>query len=97
MSNCRNIKIDEINGEFNKKVVMELLGMDGNAFVLMGEFSKRARRQGWAKEEIDYVLGKCMSGDYNNLLRTLMQYTTEDEENPEVVYVNGKAYRRIEE
>lgn len=97
MSNFRNVKIDEINGDFDKKVVMELVGLDGNAFVLMGEFSKRARKQGWTKEEIDYVLNKCMSGDYNNLLRTLMQYTTEDDENPEVVYVNGKAYRRVGE
>lgn len=97
MTKYRNIKIDESIGEFDKKVVMELVGLDGNAFVLMGEFSKRARRQGWTKEEIGYVLEKCMSGDYDNLLRTLMQYTTEDEENPEVVYHNGKAYRRVEE
>lgn len=97
MSKYRNLKIDEINGDFDKKVVMELVGLDGNAFSLMGEFSKRAKRQGWKDEEVNYVLEKCMSGDYNNLLRTLMEYTTEDEENPEVVYVNGVAYRRIDE
>lgn len=97
MTKYRNIKIDESIGEFNKKVVMNLVGLDGNAFSLMGEFSKRARRQGWTKEEINYVLEKCMGSDYENLLRTLMQYTTEDEENPELIYHNGKAYRRVEE
>jgi len=97
MTKYRNIKIDESIGEFNKKVVMELVGLDGNAFSLMGEFSKRARRQGWTNDEINYVLEKCMSSDYDNLLRTLMQYTTEDEENPEFVYHNGKAYRRVGE
>ncbi len=58
-----------------KKVKMELVGLDGNAFSLMGTFQQNARRQGWNKEEIDEVIKKCMSGDYNNLLRVLMEHT----------------------
>ena len=60
-----------------KKVKMNLVGLDGNAFMLMGAFSQNAKRQGWSKEEIDVVLQKCMSGDYNNLLCTLMDNTEE--------------------
>lgn len=60
-----------------KKVKMKLVGLDGNAFSLMGEFQKNARKQGWKKEEIDVVIKKCMSGDYNNLLTVLMEHTEE--------------------
>jgi hypothetical protein len=64
----------------SKKVKMNLVGLDGNAFSLMGSFSSNARRQGWSKEEINRVLEKCISGDYDNLLITLIQHTDEDDE-----------------
>jgi len=54
-----------------KKVKMQLVGIDGNAFCLLGAFSKAARQQGWSKEEINAVTNQAMSGDYNNLLYTL--------------------------
>ena len=54
-----------------KKVTLELVGLDGNAYSLMGAFQKQARREGWSKEEIDAVLDECYSGDYNHLLCTL--------------------------
>jgi hypothetical protein len=60
-----------------KKVKMNLVGLDGNAFSLMGAFSRTARQQGWTKEEIDAVLKICMSGDYENLISTLVEYTEE--------------------
>lgn len=63
-----------------KKVKMNLVGLDGNAFSLMGSFSGNARRQGWSKEEINLVLEKCMSGDYDNLLSTLVEHTEEDDD-----------------
>ena len=36
-----------------KKVKLELVGLDGNAFFLMGAFSRAARRQGWSQPEIN--------------------------------------------
>ena len=57
------------------RVTMNLVGLDGNAFALMGAFQKNARRQGWPQEEIDKVLDECTSGDYNHLLRVLMAHT----------------------
>ena len=37
----------------NKKVKLELVGLDGNAFFLMGAFQRQARREKWTQEEID--------------------------------------------
>ncbi len=64
-----------MTNKIGKKVTLELVGLNGNAFVLMGAFSSQARKEGWTKEEIDEVLNECMSGDYNHLLCTLMYHT----------------------
>jgi hypothetical protein len=61
----------------DKKVNMNLVGLNDNAFFLLGAFQRQARRQGWSKEEIDFVINECKSGDYNHLLSTLMNYTEE--------------------
>lgn len=57
-----------------KKIKLELAGLDGNAFALMGAFSRQARKEGWTKDEIEKVMTECRSGDYDNLLRTLMAH-----------------------
>lgn len=62
----------------DKKVNLTLVGLDGNAFSLLGSFQRAARKQGWSKDEIDLVLNECMSGDYNHLLTTLMTYCEEE-------------------
>ena len=54
-----------------KKVIGSLVGVDGNAFMLMGHFSRLAIRQGWTEEEIDKVLNEAMSGDYDHLIQTI--------------------------
>lgn len=69
----------------NKKVSLNLKGMDGNAFMLMGAFSKQAKREGWTRSEIDAVLSETRKGDYDHLLQTLIEHTddvisTEDAE-----------------
>ena len=58
----------------NKQITLELVGLDGNAYSLMGAFKRQARIEKWTTEEIDEVLKECMSGDYNHLLATLMKY-----------------------
>jgi hypothetical protein len=55
----------------NKKVKLELVGLNGNAFSLMGAFQKAARKQGWTKPEIDKVLAEAMKNDYDHLISTL--------------------------
>lgn len=63
----------------NVKVKLTLVGIDKNTFSLMVAFRKAASRQGWDQADIDEVLYKCMSGDYNHLLSTLMDYTEDPE------------------
>lgn len=58
----------------NKKVNLQLVGLDSNAFALMGAFQKQARREGWEKEEIELVLHEARSGDYDHLLATLSDH-----------------------
>jgi hypothetical protein len=57
--------------DITKKVDLQLVGIDGNAFSLMGAFQGKARREGWSKEEIAAVLAECQKGDYDHLLVTL--------------------------
>lgn len=61
-------------------VKLELVGLDGNAFSLMGAFQRQARREKWAQDEIETVLTECRSGDYNHLLATLMDHTQSPED-----------------
>lgn len=56
----------------NKKVNLTLVGIDGNAFSIIGAFQKQARKEGWKQDEIKSVLDEAMSGDYNHLLQTIM-------------------------
>lgn len=56
-----------------KKVKLQLVGLDGNAFSVMGAFQSQASREGWTKEEINGVLDEAMSGDYTHLLSTIAQ------------------------
>ena len=56
-------------------VPLELVGLNGNALVLMGTFKRAARQAGTPSTEIEAVLADCMSGDYNHLVATLMENT----------------------
>lgn len=56
-----------------KTIKLNLVGLDGNAFALMGAFRKQAKKEGWTAAEIKEVLDKCMESDYDDLLCTLME------------------------
>ncbi len=58
----------------NKEVDLDLSKIDGNAYSIMGYFSREARRQGWNQEEIDLVLEECQKGDYNHLVAAILLY-----------------------
>ncbi len=58
-----------------KKVTLDLVGIDGNAFVILGKFKRKAKQQGWSKEEIQEVLDEAKSGDYDHLLKTIIKHT----------------------
>jgi len=57
------------------KVPLQLVGLDGNAFAIMGRFRESARQHGWSQDKIQSVLAECRAGNYDHLLQTIMQYT----------------------
>jgi hypothetical protein len=58
----------------DKTINLDLVGLDGNAFALMGAFRKQARREGWDAKEIETVMTECQSSDYDHLLATLIKH-----------------------
>tara|TARA_R110000850_G_scaffold254614_1_gene380253 strand:- start:136747 stop:136968 length:222 start_codon:yes stop_codon:yes gene_type:complete len=57
-----------------KTVNLDLVGVNGNAFMIMGVFGRQARKEGWSQDEIDSVLKEAKSGDYNHLLATIKNH-----------------------
>ena len=51
----------------------DLVGVDGNAFSVMGYVAKALKREG-LRDKVDEMRKKAMSGDYNHLLITCMDY-----------------------
>jgi len=58
----------------NKTVNLDLVGVNGNAFMIMGVFQRQAKKEGWTQDEIDLVLKETKSGDYDHLLATIINY-----------------------
>ena len=56
------------------KVKVKLVGEDGNAFSILGKCIREAKRAGLPQEEIDKFKEEAMSGDYNDLLYTCMDW-----------------------
>ena len=69
-----------MENKIGKTLNLELVGVDGNAYAVMGVFSRQARREGWTQEEIDSVLEEAQSGDYDHLLSTIMTYCEPQDE-----------------
>ena len=61
--------------ELPEPVKLNLVGVDGNAFAVMGTWQRQARKEGWTKEQIDVVLEDAKSSDYNHLLATIIGHT----------------------
>ena len=56
------------------KPTVQLIGLDGNAYAVLGACFKAARKAKWSQEKIDDFKASATSGDYNNLLQTAMTY-----------------------
>ena len=52
----------------SKRKKYSLVGVDGNAFAVMGYVTRCMRECKCTREEIDEYRDNAMSGDYNNLL-----------------------------
>ena len=55
-------------------VKVKLVGENGNAFAVLGTARSAARKAKVPQEEIDAFMNEAMSGDYNHLLCTCMNW-----------------------
>lgn len=55
-------------------VVVSLSGQDGNAGAIMGRVSRALTGAGAGRDDVAQFRAECMSGDYYNLLRTVMEW-----------------------
>lgn len=58
----------------DKRVSLNLVGIDGNAFAVMGAFRRQAIDENWSEQEIAAVLTEAQSGNYDHLLLTIMNH-----------------------
>ena len=56
------------------KPKVELIGRDGNAFAILGECQRAARKAGWSSEAILRFQAEAMEGDYDELLTTVLRH-----------------------
>lgn len=65
-------------------VHVRLLDEDGGAGAIMGRVTRALKHQGKVSEaECNEFRMQCISGDYDNLLRTVMAWVaTDDEDHP---------------
>ena len=55
----------------HKSVSLNLVGLNGNAYALIGAFNRQARKEGWSQDEIDAVVTEAKNGNYVHLLATI--------------------------
>ena len=55
-------------------ICIPLVGQDGNAFAVIGAVQRALRKAGVHQDEINQYLKDAMSGDYDNMLRTTMDW-----------------------
>lgn len=57
-------------------VAVQLSGGSGDAGSIMGSIARGLQRAGIDSSEINEFRRECMSGDYDNLLRTAMKWVS---------------------
>ncbi len=67
-------KGEDYNWSKQPRPEVTLVGVDGNAYALMGAATSGMREAGCTSEHIDRVMDEAMSGDYDALIRTLAYY-----------------------
>ena len=57
-----------------KTLNLNLTGMEGNAFAILGTFQSQARKEKWTNEEIALVINEAKSSDYDHLLAVILAH-----------------------
>ena len=85
---CEGASRSDMNAQFEEKelrrpglpdgakVVVKLVGEDGNAFAILGRVSKALRRADMPEKAEEY-LARATEGDYDHLLAVTLEYVTE--------------------
>ena len=69
------------NGVEYPEVSVQLAGLDGNSFAILGRVCQAMRSAGIGSAEVDAFLGDAMAGDYDQLLWVVMK-TVDTRQNP---------------
>ena len=56
------------------KPELELIGQDGNAFMILGLAKRAATKAGWTAEQWTTYKTEATAGNYDNLLQVTMKY-----------------------
>jgi hypothetical protein len=56
------------------KPQVTLVGENGNAFAVLGKCVAAAKKAKWTEDQMKEFSKKAMSGDYDNLLQTCLEY-----------------------
>ena len=59
-------------------VKVKLVGQDGNAFFILGTVIKALRQAGYDKGFIQQFQDTATAGDYDHLLKTVLEYVNVD-------------------
>lgn len=54
--------------------MIDLRGPEGNAFYLMGYAQRFGRQMGCTGDEIENIINKMQSGDYENLVNVFVEF-----------------------
>ncbi|MFB3880966.1 MAG: hypothetical protein ACE149_06865 [Armatimonadota bacterium] len=88
---CEGASLADMNAQFEeealrqpglpdgRKVVVKLVGEDGNALSILGRVRQALRRAGMPQKAEEY-LARATSGDYHHLLAVTLEYVVEPEE-----------------
>jgi hypothetical protein len=78
-----NPKLNIMKKIIEKTVNLNLIGVNGNAFMIIGVFKRQAQKEGWTPEEIDKVTLEAKSADYVHLLATIENHCEPKDEEDE--------------
>ncbi len=56
------------------KPKLRLVGEDGNAYAILGRAHRAARKAGMSEEEWKAIQAEATSGNYDNLLQTMLKH-----------------------
>lgn len=63
----------------DKKVRLSLIGIDSNAFAILGAVAKAMKRQGFTEDEIEAYKRQAKSGDHDHLVAVSAAYCDDPE------------------